>query len=231
MPKPVIVIVPGAWLKPVCHDAFVHELNTLGFGAFCVSLPTVGSARDPPPDLHDDIAAVQQALRSLANEGRKALVVAHSSGGLISSNAVAGQDNVVGLIYLAAFLVRKGESLMDLLGGQPLPWMDVQGEKVFGKPSLVASMTHTALSLFTQASNYEPWATGLTPCAYIYCEDDNALPIGHQKHMASLLGSNLHTTTLKAGHCPFLSMPAVLAEAVKALEEKLDRCARSSSVI
>ncbi|KAK8066780.1 hypothetical protein PG997_013527 [Apiospora hydei] len=237
MSKPVIVIVPGAWQKPVAFEGLVQRLQTAGFEAIHVPLPTVGGTDLPLAGLAEDVAAVQAVLQKLAGEGKKALVVGHSAGGLVGSNAVAGQDNVVGLIYLSAFMIPKGKALLDMLGGNPLPWMNVQGDRVVGVPEMLPQvafndlaseeqakwakeMSHTATGLFATPSGHEPWASG-TPCGYIFCSDDNALPFPIQQQMAAQLGPEPKTVTLKAGHCPYLSIPDQLVDAIKTLEAQL----------
>ncbi|KAK8040775.1 hypothetical protein PG994_013782 [Apiospora phragmitis] len=237
MSKPVIVIVPGAWQKPVAWNGFVQQLQAAGYEAIHVALPTVGGTVLPLAGLADDVAAVRTVLQKLAREGKKALVLGHSSGGLVGSNAIAEQGNVVGMIYLSAFMIPSGKALLDMLGGNPLPWMDIQGDRVVGVPEMLpqvafndlvgeeqakwaAEMTHTSTALFATPSSHEPWASS-TPCGYVFCSDDNALPFPIQQQMAGQLGSEPKTVTLKAGHCPFLSMPGQLLEAVKTLEMQM----------
>jgi alpha-beta hydrolase superfamily lysophospholipase len=88
-------------------------------------MKTVGGTELPLAGLKDDVAEVMAVLERLNKEGKKPLLLCHSSGGLVGSNAVSGYD-VTGLIYLAAFLIPKGNSLLAMLGGNPLPWMIVQ---------------------------------------------------------------------------------------------------------
>lgn len=126
MSKPVIVIVPGSWQKPVAYTVFVQKLQAAGYEATHVAMPTVGGTELPLAGLAEDVAAVRTVLQKIAGEGKKALVIGHSSGGLVGSNAIAGQDNVVGMIYLSAFMIPAGKALLDMLGGVPLPWMNIQ---------------------------------------------------------------------------------------------------------
>jgi hypothetical protein len=74
-------------------------------------------------------------------------------------------------------------------------------------------LKHISVAAFATPSTFEPWANGV-PCAYIFCELDNALPFPVQQQMAAQLGSNATTFSLKAGHCPFLSMPEELRDVV-----------------
>ncbi|EGZ75871.1 alpha/beta-hydrolase [Neurospora tetrasperma FGSC 2509] len=243
MSKPVIVIVPGAWHKPVVWHDVVQQLHTAGFEAIHVELRTVGSTTTPLHGLTDDVTAVQSVLGELAGQGKKALVLGHSAGGLIGSNATKGQDNVIGMIYMAAFVIPRGKALLDLLGGKPLPWMEYKasrsaiGDRVFGRQEMLADvmfndlnaeeqkkwmteMTHTSAALFATPSGSEPWKNGI-PCAYIFCTEDNALPFVVQQEMAAQLGPEAKAATLESGHCPFLSIPEQLVDAIQMLEAQM----------
>ena len=135
MSKPAIVIVPGSWQKPVSWDGFVERMQKAGYEAIHVPLPTVGGTVTPLASLAEDVAAVRAALSSLAEQGKKALVLCHSSGGLVGSNAVPESSNVVGLLFLTAFMIPKGHAVLDMLGGQPLPWMDIQVARLPAAPT------------------------------------------------------------------------------------------------
>ncbi|KAI5457672.1 alpha/beta-hydrolase [Mariannaea sp. PMI_226] len=231
--KPTIVIVPGSWQKPIAWDGFQEKLNQAGYPTEYVPLKTVGGTELPLAGLAEDVAEVQAVLTKLSNEGKKVVLLCHSSGGVVGSNSVPGFD-VTGIIYLSAFMIPKGKSLMDMLGGQPLPWMDIQGDRVSGNLEMlpqvafndlnaedqakwVQEMTHTSAALFATPSNYEPWANGV-PCKYIFCSNDNALPHPIQQQMALQLGPEPRTATVEAGHCPFLSVPDKLLVAIQAVE-------------
>lgn len=88
-------------------------------------MKTVGGTELPLAGLEDDVAEVRAVLTRLRDQGKQALLLCHSSGGLVGSNSVEGFD-VAGVIYLSAFLIPKGKSLLEMLGGNPLPWMVIQ---------------------------------------------------------------------------------------------------------
>lgn len=75
-------------------------------------------------------------------------------------------------------------------------------------------MTHTSTVLFSGKSEYEPWKEGI-PCAYIFTNQDGCLPLPLQEKMASQLGPDGLTVGVDANHCPFLSVPCELLEAVQ----------------
>lgn len=61
---------------------------------------------------------------------------------------------------------------------------------------------------------YDPWVHGIQ-CAFIFCSEDNALPFPMQKAMAGQFGPDAETYTIKSGHCPYLSIPDQLLEALE----------------
>lgn len=82
------------------------------------------------------------------------------------------------------------------------------------------AVTHTSAAVFATPSAFEPWASGV-PCGYIFCSDDNALPLPIQQEMAAQLGPDAVSATLQSGHCPFLSVPNQLLDAVQKVEHGL----------
>ena len=80
------------------------------------------------------------------SSGREVIVVSHSYSGLPVSSALDGlgrierekngmAGGVIKIIYLAAFLGKKGQSVMQVFGGQSPPWLkyDVSSLSVYLK--------------------------------------------------------------------------------------------------
>jgi pimeloyl-ACP methyl ester carboxylesterase len=139
MSKPTIVFAPGAWHTPDCFDVVREQLHQRGWETEAVAYPSVG-AEPPIKGLADDTAALRATLQKLADNGKEIVLIVHSYGGLVGQNAVEGlgfkqrqaagkQGGVINLVYMAAFVVPKGATIKELLGGQFLPWMrfDVRG--------------------------------------------------------------------------------------------------------
>ncbi|TEA11323.1 hypothetical protein C8034_v007805 [Colletotrichum sidae] len=233
--KPSVLIVPGAWQLPSAFQPFATELASADFATSVVSLPTVGGTTTPLATLSDDVAAVRTELDKLVGAGKEVVVYSHSYGGVVASNAVEGYDvasrsaagasgGVVSIVYASAFMLPKGASLLDLLGGQPLPWMVVEEDRVVGNATMLPEvgfndlpaseqekwakeMTWTSLSAFVTPSGYEPWNNGFD-CAYLFATEDNALPLSYQQSMAAVLPEGSKTETEPSGHCAHLSRPA-----------------------
>lgn len=136
MGNPTIVFSLDAWVIPEVFDSVRDNLRTIGYPSECLAHPSMGA--DPPSKpLEDDINAFHTLLINLADEEKNIIVIAHSYGGVVASSAVDSlsvkarqklgkRGGVVRFIYLAAFALDKGQSLLGMLGGQFLPWMEVE---------------------------------------------------------------------------------------------------------
>jgi pimeloyl-ACP methyl ester carboxylesterase len=104
--RPTIVLVHGAFSGPSAWDTVAGSLRKDGYSTTSVALPLSGTL--------DDIATVDATLDAVA--GPKVLV-AHSYGGFVVSNAAAGRTDVTALVFTAAFVPAPGESIIDLGDG------------------------------------------------------------------------------------------------------------------
>ncbi|KAJ5806687.1 hypothetical protein N7474_010279 [Penicillium riverlandense] len=139
--KPTILFIPGAWHSPDVFDDVRASLAIRGFPSVAVALPAIG-AEPPSKGLADDTIFVQNEIERLSNEGKQIVVVAHSYGGMVGAGAVEDmgyaerqktnrKGGVLMLVYLAAFVAKSGTSLLDMLGGKWLPWMQLDVGIVF----------------------------------------------------------------------------------------------------
>jgi len=105
----------GWWWAPTAA-----LLARSGITSTAVALPSCGETGIAPTaagaGLDDDAAATTAVL----DEGGPAIVVAHSYGGMVASQA--GEHRAVrGLVYISSFLPTVGESLATLSSGAPNP--------------------------------------------------------------------------------------------------------------
>jgi pimeloyl-ACP methyl ester carboxylesterase len=211
-----VVLVHGAWHGPDCWQPLVSALD--GVDVVTVDLPSSGTTPDGLAGLREDAAEVSRVLRGI--DGPK-VVVAHSYGGAPVTEAVSSDSGVTHLVYLCAFQLDVGESLLGLMGGQPQPWYEEREdhlrvttpEEIFYNgvsPELTASSV-AALRLQSRSSFEQPLTRAAwreVPSTYVICDADRAVPPGAQEMLAQRAGTVHH---LPAGHSPFLSHPQDVA--------------------
>ncbi|KAH8703628.1 Alpha/beta hydrolase fold-1 [Talaromyces proteolyticus] len=123
MKPTAILIVHGAYFLPAAWTPFMDDLIQAGFTVRCPRLPTCGDERPPKALLEDDVKVVRQAATELIEQGHKILVLAHSYGGVVTTEAInpsfyaegtthPNSAGVVSLAYLAAFLVQPGDTVV-----------------------------------------------------------------------------------------------------------------------
>src|SRR5215213_7946692 len=105
-----IILVHGGWADGSSWGKVITILKNAGHRVIAVQLPLHNSA--------DDIATVKRAVE-LA--GGPVLLVGHSYGGFVITNAAYNNPNVTGLVYVAAFAPDEGESLGTFVTPAMLP--------------------------------------------------------------------------------------------------------------
>ena len=104
--RPTIVLVHGAWASAPGWDMVVAGLQKDGF---TTATPTLGLL-----SIAKDVAIVRAVLDSIS--GPK-ILVGHSYGGIVISNAAYGRSDVLGLVFTAAFVPDQGDSIFSLGAG------------------------------------------------------------------------------------------------------------------
>ena len=128
--KPTIVLVHGAWHDVSCWDTVRKELSPLSYPT--VAVPLVSPGSKPAVKSHlEDVAVVRKELEQLIEkDGKDVVLVMHSYGGLAGAGAVEGLEKarraengekggVVAALFIAAFLVDKGQSLLGQFPQRP----------------------------------------------------------------------------------------------------------------
>lgn len=106
--KPTIVLVHGAFAESASWNGVIAHLQEHGVTAVAVA--------NPLRSLAGDAAYVRDVLASI--EG-PIVLVGHSYGGLVISEAAAGNESVVGLVYVSAFVPETGQSAFELSTSAP----------------------------------------------------------------------------------------------------------------
>lgn len=124
--RPTIVLIHGGWHTPPLYDKFTSLLKIQGYEVHVPRLLSMNGARPPNADLYSDTALIRTYVEALVEAGHNVVVLMHSYGGQVGSNALAGlgfeerqQRNQAGgisrLVYITAFALNKGESMMDMV--------------------------------------------------------------------------------------------------------------------
>ena len=126
MIKPTILLVGGAWHTAAYLKPLATALEAADYPTIALALPSVG-ASPAKPDFGDDVALVRSTAKELAADGKHIVAVMHSFGGVVGTEALEGLGQaftkctgaVLGLVYIAAMLPKKGDSFeayLDSLG-------------------------------------------------------------------------------------------------------------------
>ena len=230
-PMPTIVLVHGGWADSSGWNSEVTALERLGY-------PVIAPA-NPLRGLASDAAYVRSILRTIHGP---IVLVGHSYGGAVITNAAVGVPNVKALVYIAGFAPDTGESLVQLVTmnpgseiGQnviprkyPLPgggegtdlYLTEHGfETGFASdlPKSVADQMWAEQRPFSQeafaSKSGEPaWKT--IPSWYLVSTEDHAIPPATQKFMAAR--AHAHIYYVKASHVLMISQPAATLRVILA---------------
>ncbi len=226
-----IVLVHGGFVDGSGWEGVYRSLKKKGYNVSIVQNPTLSLA--------DDVAATK---RILASQDRPAILVGHSYGGAVITEA--GNDpKVAGLVYITAFAPDKGESVATLIKNAPpgapvppiLPPQD--GYLLLDKSKFAASFAgdvEPEKAAF-MADSQVPWgvealsgsisepAWKSKPSWYLIATDDKMIPPDAQRFMSKRAGSTV--VEVKGSHAIYVSQP----EAVAALIEQAAKSVKTSA--
>ena len=212
-----IVLVHGAWHGSWCWDRLRAELAGSGRVTHVVDLPSMAS---PADGLDADAKVVREKVDSI---GRPVLLLGHSYGGIVVSQASVGAE-VARLVYLAAFMLDEGPFGPEVPSeAETVPPPDDPITVFYG--DVPADVARDAVSrlrpLSAQAARGKQVGAGWRdiPSTYIVCEQDRILPPSAQEEMSRRA---TEVRRLDASHSPFLSMPAELAALLDQLASAVD---------
>jgi pimeloyl-ACP methyl ester carboxylesterase len=242
--KPTIVLVHGAFAESSSWNGVIAQLQQHDVRAIAVANPLRSVA--------GDAAYVRDVLASI--EG-PIVLVGHSYGGLVITEAAAGNDAVVGLVYVAAFVPETGQSAFDLsnsapgstLGDALAAYPVSSGGNEFAiRPELfhhqfaadvsaeVAALMAATQRPVTQAALTEglPSASPAwrdIPSWHVFGDQDLNIPVAVHRAGAERAGSRGTHEIAGASHAVGVSQPAAvaatIAEAAKAFVASLSAAA------
>jgi len=216
-----IVLVHGGFVDGSGWEPVYSILKKDGFEVIVVQNPTI--------TLADDVAVTRRAI---ATAKKDVILVGHSYGGAVISEA--GNDpKVVGLVYITAFALDKGESVASLLANPapdaPVPPLlpPVDGFLLLDRekfPASFAADVKPSLASF-MADSQVPWgvealqgavsqpAWRSKPSWYLVTKDDKMIPPPAQRAMAER--ARAEVTETPGSHSIFLSNPEAVASVIK----------------
>ncbi|MFF0497845.1 alpha/beta fold hydrolase [Nocardia aobensis] len=106
--KPTVVLVHGAFAESASWSGVVERLQARSVDVVAVA--------NPLRTLPGDAAYLRDVLDSIDSP---VVLVGHSYGGMVITEAAAGNDKVAGLVYVCAFAPAHGESALELSGKFP----------------------------------------------------------------------------------------------------------------
>lgn len=228
--KPTIVLVHGAFEDASIWNVVIQRLQRVGYPVVAFANPLLGVAVD---------AAY---LRSVLNriEG-SVILVAHSYGGAVITEAGANEPKVKGLVYAAAVMPAAGEAASQLIERFPgssfptsvdavpysLPdgtsgtYLLYQPAKFHSQVAADVPASEVALMIATQrpmslaALNEKLTSAAWTskPSWQIRTLQDLAIPLAEQKFEADRAHS--HVVEVDSSHAVTVSSPDVVADVIE----------------
>ena len=212
---PTLLLVHGAFHRHTTWSLLVGELA--GLDVRTVQLPSSAPVQvSALGDMYDDANAVRQAVLSV---GGPVVLCAHSYGAVPVSEGLAQVDAVKHIVYLNAFLLNVGETMLGNRGGTYPPHWDVhpgenyvlmQGaERVFyndlpaeAAREAASALGPQSLKTFTQPLTQAAWRR--IPHTYVIGEQDNGMPPTMRERFSARAQI---TKRMATSHSPFLSRP------------------------
>jgi pimeloyl-ACP methyl ester carboxylesterase len=131
--RPTVVLVHGAWADGAGWNGVIKRLEHDGY-------PVIAPG-NPLRSVSSDAAYIASVLDTIPGP---VLLVGHSYGGMVTSNAAAltkNATNIRALVYIAAFIPETGESALQLVGHTPPSTPGASHIVPPGTPGVPANLT------------------------------------------------------------------------------------------
>jgi pimeloyl-ACP methyl ester carboxylesterase len=229
--KPTVVLVHGAFADASGFAASITSLIKDGY--------TVLAPPNPLRGLASDAASIRAFLSTITGP---VVLVGHSYGGAVITQAAQGNPSVVALVYLAAYALDEGESAGEanaLAGGtthllehlvlRPYPGAppgDADGyidpvwfQQIFAADVsrreaavMAATQRPAALSALGAELVGSP-AWATIPSWYLVAGHDRAIPPEAERAMAARMGA--HLVEVRSSHAVMVSHPAAVTRLIE----------------
>jgi pimeloyl-ACP methyl ester carboxylesterase len=229
--KPSIVLVHGAWADSGSWDRVTRRLQDQGF--------TVYAPPNPLQGLANDGATIANFLSSITGP---IVLVGHSYGGAVITNAAVGNSQVKALVYDDAYLPAQGDSLQSLTTAGscfavadvstvfnfvPIPGFPQTDPDAYVKQSVfprcfadglparkgaALAATQRPLAVGALTDQSGPPAWTTIPSWDVVGTADHVIPPTQQLFMAHR--ARAHITEVDAPHLSMISDPSVVARVI-----------------
>jgi pimeloyl-ACP methyl ester carboxylesterase len=225
--KPTVVLVHGAWADASSWTDVITKLQRSGY--------PVLAPPNPLRSLSGDSAYLRDFLATVPGP---IILVGHSYGGAVITNAATGNPNVKALVYVDAFAPDQGESVFPLSGAdsalavdpttvfdfRPYPGGPANDVDLYLKPAVVARsfaqdvgrreaavIAATQRPLTLSAGNEPSGAPAwkTIPSWYLLGTQDKIITPTAQRFMAER--AHAHITLVRSSHVSLISHPAAVA--------------------
>jgi len=227
--KPTVVLVHGAFADSSSWNGVVKILEKDGY-------PVIAAA-NPLRSVKSDAQSVADVLASVKTP---VVLVGHSYGGPVISEAAYGSANVKALVYVAAFAPEKGETAAELSGrfpGSTLgPTLSAPVELADGGKDLyiqqdkfhdqfaadvspadaklmAATQRPVTVAALNEAATEPAWKT--VPSYFVYGDQDKNIPAQALAFMAERAHSKQTVVVKGASHVVMVSNPKAVASLIE----------------
>jgi pimeloyl-ACP methyl ester carboxylesterase len=227
--RPTIVLVHGAFAESGSWNGVIERLRRDGY--------TVVAASNPLRSVRSDAASVASVVKATTGP---VVLVGHSYGGAVITDAAGHADNVRALVYVAAFAPETGETSAGLSGKFPggtlgptlappvvLPDgnkdLYIQRDKFPAQFAADVPAPQAALMAATQRPITEAALNEATvapawkslPSWFIYGSADKNIPAAAQSFMAKRAGSKKTVVVSGASHVVMTSHPQAVTDLIE----------------
>lgn len=225
-PSPTVVLVHGAFADASGYAGIILELEEAGITTLAPPNPLRG--------LSVDAEAVKAFVAAIDGP---VVLVGHSYGGAVITQAAVDLDNVAALVYLAAFALDEGESAAELqepfppsllatnarpssypaagAAGGPDLFIALDGFRetfcadvpIATATVMAATQRPVAAACLGEKCTGAAWKS--KPSWYLVSEHDNAISPDAERFMAERI--NATTETINGSHTAFIAQPVATA--------------------
>ncbi|NMO51655.1 alpha/beta hydrolase [Actinoplanes sp. TBRC 11911] len=226
--KPTVVLVHGAFAESASWNGVIEKLGDVD----------VVAVANPLRSLDGDAAYVRDVIAGI---GGPVLLVGHSYGGMVITEAAAGNDAVAGLVYVCAFAPEQGESAFALstkfpgstLGEALNAYPVSSGGNEFAirsdvfrhqfaadVPAAQAAIMAATQRPVTEAALAAGLSTGVPawksiPSWFVFSDEDLNIPVALHRFMAERAGAKTVREVRGGSHALSVSQPGAVSEVIR----------------